>query len=174
MKIVRILLKGLGLLAILAGFAVGVTSLLARFSDGPIGIFAGGPMEEGELVTGPEPNWRFVRDMPTIEFQLVDPPRSRTVWIIENQGRIYLISGYMNSAVGKIWKQWPAEAVEDGRAIIRIDGKRYARQLVRIESGRILDAITAEVSRKYGVPMDRNYVESGNGWVFALVPRPVS
>ena len=168
----RILLRTLGTIVILLGLILGLFSLAARFSDGPIGIFAGGPMEEGELHAGPEPNWRFVKDMATVEFQLMNPPRSRTVWIIEHQGRIYLISGYMNSLVGAIWKQWPAEAMEDGSAMLRIDGVRYPRQLVRIEQGRILDAITAEVARKYGVPMDREYVESGNGWVFALVPRP--
>ncbi|MEQ8953533.1 MAG: hypothetical protein RL120_05320 [Gammaproteobacteria bacterium] len=174
MKIIKYLLRFLGIVVLFMSLSFGVTAILATFSDGPIQVFAGGPLEQGELVTGPEPNWRFVRDIATIEFQLLNPARSRTVWIIENEGRIYLISGYMNSLVGRIWKQWPAQAMEDGRAIIRIDGKRYARQLVRIERGPILGAIAAEAARKYGVPMTREYIEEGNGWVFALVPRPAS
>ena len=43
-----------------------------RFADGPIEILAGGPFTSGEIVTGQEPDWSFVRDTPTIEFQLTE------------------------------------------------------------------------------------------------------
>ena len=55
-----------------AGLLVG-----ARFSDGPIAIVAGGPFTSGELVSGPEPDWSFVRDVREVEFQLLEPPRAR-------------------------------------------------------------------------------------------------
>jgi hypothetical protein len=46
-----------------------------------------------------------------------------------------------------------AQAERDGRAVIRIGGKRYERELVRIlEDDTLLDAIGAEVDRKYGEP----------------------
>ena len=50
----------------------------ARFGDGPIAIIPGGPLESGEAVTGAEPDWTFARDIMEMEFQLVEPPRSRT------------------------------------------------------------------------------------------------
>ena len=41
-----------------------------RFADGPRGIVAGGAFTTGELVKGPEPDWKFIRDLTTVEFQL--------------------------------------------------------------------------------------------------------
>ena len=161
-----------GLLAVLV---VGVGGLLlgARFADGPIVLVAGGPFTTGELVAGPEPDWSFVRDVQEVEFQLVDPARSRTTWILEHEGRIFIPSGYMTTTWGKIWKQWPVEAVRDGRAILRMGDKLYERELVRIEEGPLLAPLTAELIRKY-VP-DAHFgpeaVTSGTLWLFELAPR---
>ncbi len=63
------------LLVVLGGLLVGV-----RFADGPVAIIAGGPFTSGELVSGPEPDWSFVRGVREVEFQLLDPARSRTTW----------------------------------------------------------------------------------------------
>ena len=157
---------GVALLAVVA-LVIG-----ARFGDGPIAIIPGGPLESGEQVTGTEPDWTFARDIMEMEFQLVEPPRSRTIWLQVHDKKLYVVSGYMNSTLGRIWKQWPAQALRDGRAVIRIDGKRYARQLVRILDNRpLLDAIAAEVSRKYGAVLNADMAESGDAWFFALEPR---
>ena len=108
--------------------------LATRFTDGPIGLVSGGAFSSGEVVST-EPDWRFIKDYDTVEFQLLEPARSRTTWIVEHEGRIFIPSGYMLSTVGKIWKQWPLHAQKDGRAILRVDGKLYPRQLVRITDG---------------------------------------
>jgi len=148
-------------------------SIGARFADGPVAIFAGGPFTSGELVTGPEPDWSFVNDVEVVEFQLLDPPRSRTTWILEHDGRIYIPCGYMTSAVGRLWKQWPIEALDDGRAVLRIGDKLYDRQLVRIEDGPLLAPLTAQLGSKYlgGASLGPDAVESGNLWLFELAPR---
>ena len=145
----------------------------ARFADGPIAVFAGGPFSSGELVTGPEPDWSFARDIREVEFQLVEPPRSRTTWILEHDGKIYIPCGYMTTRWGRIWKQWPIEALEDGRAILRIGDKLYERELVRIEEGPLLVPLTAELSRKYlgGADIGPEAVTSGDLWLFELAPR---
>ena len=88
-------------------FAVGVLLISMRFADGPWGIIAGGAFSSGEMYQGEEPDWSFLRDRETVEFQLENPTRSRTTWIVEHEGKIYIPSGYMNSTVGKIWKKWP-------------------------------------------------------------------
>jgi hypothetical protein len=166
LKLVVGLLAALVLLA--GGLAIG-----ARFADGPLAIVAGGPFRSGEQVTGPEPDWSFARDVQEVEFQLVEPPRSRTTWILEHEGKIYIPSGYMTTTWGKLWKQWPFEALKDGRAILRIDGKLYDRQLVRIEDGPLLAPLTAELSRKYlgGAEVGVEAVTSGYLWLFELAPR---
>ena len=161
-----------GLLLMLVVLVAG-TLIGARFADGPIAIIAGGPFTTGELVTGPEPDWSFVRNIREVEFQLVDPARSRVTWILEHEGKIYIPCGYMTTTWGKIWKQWPIEAVKDGRAILRLGNKLYERQLVRIEEGPLLAPLTAELSQKYAtagsIPVEA--VTSGYLWLFELAPR---
>ena len=56
--------------------------------------------------------------------------------------------------------------------MIRIAGKRYERQLVRILGERpLLEAIAAEVNRKHGAGLSADMAESGDAWFFALEPR---
>ncbi len=141
-----------------------------RFADGPIEILAGGPFTSGEIVTGPEPDWSFVRDTPTIEFQLENPARSRTTWIIEHEGKIYIPCGYMTTTWGKIWKRWPIEAERDGRAILRVDGKLYARHLLRVKTGPALESVVRKLSSKYKVPATMEAVENESLWVFEMAP----
>ena len=153
-------------LVVLAFFVV------TRFTDGPTGIITGGAFSSGEVVSE-EPDWRYVKDYDIVEFQLLDPARSRTTWIVEHDGRIFIPSGYMLSTVGKIWKQWPLQAEKDGRAILRVDAKLYPRQLVRIKNDPVLPAVLAELSRKYanGAQIPVSEVSRGSLWIFELVQR---
>lgn len=171
MQMLKRLLGGLFIVLIL-----GVGSLLigARFSDGPLAIIAGGAFTSGQLVTTPVPDWSFVHDTQEVEFQLLEPARSRTTWIIEHEGKAYIPSGYMTTWWGKLWKKWPLEAEMDGRILLRIDGKIYERRLVRIDSGPLLAPLTAELSRKYAggateIPVEA--VTSGYLWLYELAPR---
>ncbi len=166
--------------ALLLGVVVLVVVLVAaRSHDGPLGgpfeIVAAGPFRTGELYPGEgEPDWAFLKDYSTVEFQLLEPARSRTTWIMEHEGRIFIASGYMNTTWGKLWKQWPKEAEADGRAVLRVDGTLYERQMVRIrEDDAVAAPVLAELGRKYlggaGVPVSE--VASGGIWLFELRPR---
>lgn len=161
-----------GLLALLA-LAIGGLAVAARFADGPIAVFAGGPFTSGELVSGPEPDWSFVRNVREVEFQLLDPPRSRTTWILDHDGKAYIPSGYMTTWWGRLWKRWPHEAERDGRILLRIGDRIYERRLVRIGEGPVADALRAELGRKYldGREVPREAVTSGSLWLFELAPR---
>ncbi|MYN66661.1 MAG: hypothetical protein F4X11_16790 [Acidobacteria bacterium] len=168
--VIRVLIVAGCLLSIPVA-AVTTAAVKQRFADGPNRLFSGGPLVAGELYAGPEPDWSFVRDIPTIELQLLDPPRSRRIWTTEHDGRLYVWSGYMGTAVGRLWKRWPVQAERDGRAVLRIEGKRYDRRLVRIESGEILDGIAAAIRDKYPSQVTRASVEAGDSWVFEAAPR---
>ena len=171
MKLVqRILIILVCLLAIPVA-AVATAAVKQRFADGPNRVFSGGPLVAGEIYAGPEPDWSFVNDIPTVELQLLDPSTSRRIWIAEAEDKLYVWSGYMSTTVGRIWKRWPVQAERDGRAIIRINGKRYERQLNRIQSGAELDAITAAITSKYPSQTTRAGVEAGGVWVFEAAPR---
>jgi hypothetical protein len=159
------------LLLLIPVTAVVTAAAKQRFADGPNLVFSGGRLEAGELHTGPEPDWSFVSSISTIELQLLDPPRSRRIWTAEHAGKLYVWSGYMGTTVGRLWKRWPIQAERDGRAVIRIDGVRYERQLVRIESGDVLDGISAAITSKYPSQTTRAAVEAGDAWVFEAAPR---
>ena len=159
---------------LVAGIVVVILAffVVTRFTDGPMGIITGGAFSSGEVVSE-EPDWRYVKDYDIVEFQLLDHARSRTTWIVEHDGRIFIPSGYMLSTVGKIWKQWPLQAEKDGRAILRVDAKLYPRQLVRIKDDPVLPAVLAELSRKYanGAQIPVSEVSRGSLWIFELVQR---
>lgn len=171
MKIVkRIVVIALCLLLIPVT-AIATAAVKQRFSDGPNRVFSGGALVSGELHTGAEPDWSFVSEIPTIELQLLNPPQSRRIWIAEHDGKVYVWSGYMSTTVGRIWKKWPIQAERDGRAVMRINGKRYERQLVRIQSGDILNGISAAITDKYPSSTTRAAIEAGDVWLFEAAPR---
>ena len=171
MKVASRVLIIIGCLLLIPATAVITAAAKQRFADGPNRVFSGGALVSGELHTGPEPDWSFVRDIDTIELQLEDPPRSRRIWTAEHDGKLYVWSGYMSTMVGRLWKRWPIQAERNGHAVVRIDGKRYERQLVRIQSGDILDGITGSIRDKYPSQTTREAVETGGAWVFEAAPR---
>ena len=169
--LVRKALVVIGVLILVPVVAIGTLVVTSGSADPPSAFFGGGPLIAGDLVAGPEPDWSFLGDVVTIELQLLDPPRSRVVWVADYDGKIYVVSGYMGNAIGRLWKRWPVQAERDGRAVVRIEGKRYERTLVRIRSGAdVLEGVSAELGRKYlfGGP---GSIESGNTWLFELAPR---
>lgn len=171
MKILlRTLLIVLGI-ALIPATAVATAAFKQRFEDGPNRVFSGGLLVAGELYQGDEPDWDFVNSIPTIEMQLEEPPTSRRIWVAAYEGKLYLWSGYMNTMVGRLWKQWPVQAEENGRAILRINGVRYERQLQRVQSGPELDGISQIISSKYPSATTRETIESGQVWMFEAAPR---
>jgi hypothetical protein len=72
-----------------------------------------------------------------------------------------------------MWKQWPVEAQKEPRILLRIDGKLYERQLVRVQEGPVVAPLLAELSRKYagGNEMPMEAVTSGYLWLYELAPR---
>lgn len=165
MKIVLRILGGVVGLVVAVGLVVFV---YGRFSDGPVGFFSGGPLSSGEMVTTPVPDWSFATNVQTIEFQLLEPPRSRTVWIVVQHGTAYIPCGVPNF---RLWKHWPHEALADGRALLRIDGKLYPRQLVKVEDPTLIAELLKKVGAKYGLPPGAEDPDPDSVWFFRLDPR---
>jgi hypothetical protein len=158
-------------LGLIPATAVVTAAAKARGADGPNRVFSGGPLIAGEIYTGPEPDWEFVNALPTIELQLLEPPLSRRIWIAESNDKLYVWSGYMGTTVGRLWKQWPVQAERDGRALMRINGQRYERELKRVQFGDELDGIAAAITSKYPSQTTRAAIEAGDVWVFEVAPR---
>ena len=168
MIVVRVLSIFLGVLVA----AIGCFLIAMRFADGPNALVAGGPLASGELVAE-EPDWTFARDVMEIELQLLTPARSRTVWVAEHEGRLYVPCGYLDSWWGRLWKQWPLEAQEDPRAVVRIAGKRYERTLVPVTAQHpAAEPVLARLGEKYGFPAAPPQVLNTDALLlFELAPR---
>jgi hypothetical protein len=138
--------------------AAGALMAAARFSDGPIGLFLGGPFRSGELVTGPEPDWAFAAELATVELQLVTPPRSRTTHVLVHRGQLYIPSGIISVGpfvyLGQVfWKQWPYQALSDPRVVLRIGGKLYERRAARVLDPDLRLELGARYEEKYGIDL---------------------
>ncbi|MFT5042703.1 MAG: hypothetical protein ACI8TX_003696 [Hyphomicrobiaceae bacterium] len=163
-----------GLLGLVVVF-VALFLVYARFHDGPIAIIAGGPFTSGQLYTGPEPDWSPMSTREEVEFQLLEPARSRITWIAEHEGKPYIVSGYMNTSFGKLWKHWPHEIAKDNRILFRVDDVIYERSLVRIMEGTMVTPVIEQLADKYldgGSFGDANEaVANGDVWMYEVAPR---
>lgn len=167
----KILIQLIGLVVLLFVVALGTIRFEHRNADGASILFPGGELVSGELYSGPEPDWGFTDEVNTIELQLFNPVNSRRIWIIESAGKAYVVSGYMNSFLGRLWKEWAIQADSgDGRAVIRINDIRYERRLRRIETGPELAGVAEKLESKYGSANALAEIQSGSTWVFELRP----
>ena len=92
----RAFFRLLATLLIVLALSIGAFFVGMRFHDGPLEIISGGPFKTGEISATPM-NWDFIKDRQEIEFQTLNPTTSRTVWLGVVEGRLFLVSGYMNT-----------------------------------------------------------------------------
>jgi hypothetical protein len=109
-------------------------------------MIPGGPLRAGELFELPVSDWSFAADVGEIELQLESQTISRTTWILVRGGAAYVPCS-LGSPPGKTWHK---AAQVDGRAILRIAGKRYPVTLTRDDDPSLPEFARAEVTRKYG------------------------
>jgi hypothetical protein len=138
----------------------------ARFHDGPLGPIPGGPLSAGEAVSQPITDWTFAKETGEIELQLASQRQSRTVWffVIDGKGYVPCSLGYPPG------KAWHKQAVVNGAATLRIDGKRYPVTLTKVDDAiaqQMRETVRAELTRKYGqLPPDE-----GGAWLFQVASR---
>ena len=159
MRVLRII----GLLLVAVVVLMVLVALGARFHDGPVGPFPGGPLQVGLLEEEPVSDWSFAADEETIEFQLLSQARSRTAWILVLDGAAFIPCN-LGFPPGKSWHE---RAVEDGRAVLRMQGRRYPVTLERIEDAELAAALEDVLRAKYsgGPP-------AGSGfWNFRIASR---
>lgn len=170
--IIIVIIQIIVALVTIPAVALATMSFENRNNDGPSIIFPGGELVSGELYSGPEPDWNFTNQVSTVHLQLDNPLSSRLIWIEESAGKIYITSDYMGTWLGRRWKHWAVQAYEgDGLAVVRIDGIRYERKLVRVFYGPLLEGVIAKKIQKYRSRITKEAIESGETWVFELAPR---
>ncbi len=187
------------LLLVLAGAAF----FAQRRSDGPLNaILPGGPLRGGALVSEANIDWPAVLGdrgscvdgvcgaMEPIELQLVEPAHSRNTGIQVLEGQLYIpcdlgfmwgrFSGSQRWVLKLIYhfKRWHEDALRDGRVVLRIDGKRYERQAVRVTDPELVARLRAQLEQmaaQWVAPKSLGAAPTEGPrdiWFFRIDPRP--
>lgn len=118
------------LVALLAGGAL----LLSR-ADGPVFVFAGGPLRSGELVDLDRLDWESLDERHELELELeiVGAGSSLTLWFSVHEGVPYVACDL--DCVGGRLTRWPQHIERDDRVVLRIDGQRAEGRLIHVPHG---------------------------------------
>ncbi len=178
---------GIALVALVA-VLVGTVLIARRMSDGPVGLFPGGELRSGELVSETDVDWSFVPWNEFVELQTVEPLQSRTMGLLQHEGQIYVQAelGYISrrtsglgrwiQAVIRYFKHWHEDALRDGRVVLRVAGKRYERQAVRVTDPELFATLCSLLDnyaeRFLGRPLAKAPPDPDSVWFFRLDPRP--
>ncbi len=131
------------LFAMLAGGAF----LLSR-ADGPVFVFAGGPLRSGEQVDLAGMDWVALDELHELELEIVGTASSRTLWFSIHEGVPYVACD-LDCIDGRLTR-WPQQIDRDDRVVIRIDAKRANGRLILVPHGSAeYEAVRAGRVRKY-------------------------
>lgn len=154
-----------------------------READGPIGPLPGGKLRTGKVVSEHVSDWTFAHRN-EIELELVAMSTSRTVVAFSYDGLLFVpvTLGYFARRVqdyafiGHVllyFKRWHLDAMRDGAVVLRIDGKRYPRQAVRVTDtdliivlARMVEDAVAEIAAKPLIKVQEDF--SKGIWFFRM------
>ncbi|MBK7950622.1 MAG: hypothetical protein IPK00_18150 [Deltaproteobacteria bacterium] len=126
-------LRRLALLAALVLATLAGGWLYLSRADGPVGVFAGGPLRSGELADFAAVDWWDLDRLHDLELELVGEGRSRTLWFSTQDGIPYVACDL--DCVGGVLERWPQQVERDDRVVVRIDGRRVLGRLVHVPHG---------------------------------------
>ncbi len=150
-------LAAAGLVA-LAGLAVG-----ARFADGPLGPFPGGPLR-GHEETGSEPDWSFAAGLETVELEVGGGrPRSILTGVLVDDGRLYV-----PTTLAPL-KRWPGTVHRHPDVRVRVAGRLFERRARRVTDAARLADLASAARAKYGPPYHHERLAAWT-WFFRLDP----
>jgi len=174
----------------------GVVFVALQLSDGPVGPLPGGAFRTGTLVADTNVDWGIELNKADksgpIELQLLNPVGSRITGAFEHEGDLYLPCdlGFLWRRIPSerarwflyaIWlfKRWHLDAERDGRAILRLNGKLYEQQAVKVTDPQLLEtlreitSVRAEelVIDSFNKPFLQVPVNPNDIWFFRMEPR---
>lgn len=103
------------------------------WADGPVFVFAGGPLRSGELIDFPDLEWEPLDALHELEIEIVGAKSSRTLWFSVHDGVPYVACEL--DCIGGRLTRWPQQIERDDRVVIRINEKRVEGRLVHVPHG---------------------------------------
>lgn len=121
-----------------------VVAFIARFGDGPIGPFPGGPLQ-GNIHEEPSSGWSFAKRLDTTEVEVdAEPARSVTTGLLVHQGDLYLPVTFAS------FKRWDDTVREHPGVIVRLEGRLYQRRAVPVEDPGWHEVLFEKARGRYG------------------------
>lgn len=131
------------LFAVLAGGAFALSR-----TDGPVFVFAGGPLRSGDLVDLSDLDWDALDALHELEMEIVGAGSSRTLWFSVHAGVPYVACDL--DCIGGRLKRWPQQIELDDRVVIRIEAQRVEARLTHVPHGSAeYETVKAGRDRKY-------------------------
>jgi hypothetical protein len=123
-------LRHLAAIVALLLVAVAGGAFFVSRSDGPVFVFAGGPLRAGEQVNLGDFDWVALDELHELELEIVGAASSRTLWFSVHDGVAYVACDL--DCIGGRLTRWPQQIELDDRVVIRIDAKRADGRLVHV------------------------------------------
>ena len=123
-------LRRLTLVAGILGAVLIFSFYLLSRSDGPLFIFAGGPLRSGEPIELNALDWRSLDSLHELEMEIVAEQSSLTLWFSVHDGVPYVACDL--DCVGGVLIRWPQQIDQDNRVVIRIDDRLAQGQLIHV------------------------------------------
>ena len=117
---------------LLAALALAGLFFVSR-ADGPVFVFAGGPLRSGPWLDFAQVDWETLDALNELEMEIVGIASSRTLWFSVHEGVPYV--GCDLDCVGGRLTRWPQQIARDDRVVIRIDGRRVSARLAHVPHG---------------------------------------
>jgi len=134
-------------IGLLIAMLVGGAFLLSR-ADGPVYVFAGGPLQSGEQVDFADMDWTAVDRLHELELEIVGAASSLTLWFSVYEGVPYVACD-LDCIDGRLTR-WPQQIERDDRVVIRVDAMRVGGRLIHVPHGSAeYTAVRAGRNRKY-------------------------
>lgn len=99
-------------------------------ADGPVFVFAGGPLRSGEMLDFADLDWKALDELHELELEIVGAQSSRMLWFSVHEGVPYVACD-LDCNDGQL-DRWPQQIERDDRVVIRIDTKRVEGRLAHV------------------------------------------
>ena len=134
-------------------------------------------------------DWSFIPEESYLAaLQLIEPGSSRIVGLFVEEGQLF-VGADLGFIFGRfsgpnrwmaqfiyLFKSWHQDAVHDGRVMLRVAGKRYERQLERVEEPKLLNRLRSRYEKIVQLAITHELPEAPTAgprdiWFFRIVPR---
>lgn len=141
--------------------------LLGSLACGPLGPIPGGRLR-GHVEPAPA-SWSAVESVRTVQLETrPDDPHSVNVWSGVVGDRLYIATSLIRGTDVPAERDWVRHVLADPRVRLRVDGRIYELEAIRVEDHTLAAAVRDAMIAKYEVEPDAH---SDAAWVFRLEPR---